>query len=271
MLTILEYTDIGSTSRGSIAIPLEPPAAQQAIDVGPSSIQSEAFRPATCIVKVMSDEDCQIAIGADPDATGAARKLKAGVEQIVTIPMGKNFKIAVAASNLGSVTGMDSLESLLKLLASPADAQVQFAAMQANADKLSAAAKEFQVASVEHKAMNDQLVQSTKDALAAKETANKAAGDVAEREARLDKDAKDQADKVAADQTAADARAKDLDAREATLTANLADLNKKGSDLADLASNLDAKSKDLTAREEAVAATETDYENRMAKLKALAG
>lgn len=269
MLYIAGYSDIGSTTRGSIPIPLEPPLSEQAIEVGPVSVRSAEFEPDICIVKLLSDEDCVIDIGDNPDASNGARKLMAGKEQVISVPMGKGFKVAVASANTGSVTGMDSLESLLKVLASPADAKSQFAAMKDKTDKLTAAAKEFQAASAEHKTINDQLVQATADALAAKADAAKAAADVVDREARLDKDARDQADKVIADKAAADARANELDAREAALTTSLADLNKKVSDLADLAGNLDARAKDLMAREEAVAASEADYESRIAKLKAL--
>jgi hypothetical protein len=270
MLYIAEYSDIGSTTRGSIAIPLEPPIGEQALDVTPNSGQSTAFKPGTCIVKLLSDEDCMIDIGVTPDATNSARKLTAGNERTVSVPAGMNFKIAVMASNTGSVTGMDSLESLMKLLASPTDAQKQFAVLQDNVAKMTAAAKDLRAAAAESKTARDQMVQATQDAASAKATTDKAAADVAVREAAFDKDSQDHADKVAADKAASDARSKVLDQREAALASNQADLDKKAAALTATSVELDAREKDLVTRENAVAASQADYEARIGKLKALA-
>lgn len=268
-LYLAEYSDVGSTQRGALAIPLEPPQGEQVIDIGPNSVQSEAFKPATCIVKLVSDEDCVIEIGSDPDATNAVRKLLTGKPETISVTVGSKFKVAVVAVNSGSVTEMDSLGSLLKLLASPADAQKQFAVLQANADKMTSAAKDLRAAGAENKTIHDQLVQATQDALTAKDEANRAAADAAARQAALDKASQNQADKIAADKVAASEQAEQLAARETELAANIAALDKKAGDIAAMANTLDTREKDLTARETAVAASQADYEARIAKLKAL--
>lgn len=269
MLYLSEYSDVGSTTRGAIAIPLEPALETHVLEVSAGNVQSATFEPQTCVITLLSDEDCLYKIGKDPDATDGGNKLIAKTEKVITVQAGSDLKIAVTAANSGSVTGMDSLESLLKLLASPADAQKQFAAMKTNTDKMTAAAKDLRAAGAENKVINDQLVVATEDALNAKAVADKAAADVAAREAALDKDMQDHADKAKADLAAAYERAKALGAREAQLTASLADLNKRGTEMADLAASMDAKAKELADRETAVAASQADYEARIAKLKAL--
>lgn len=269
MLYLAEYTDIGSTGRGSVPIPMEPAVATQVLDVTAGVVVSAAFQPTTCIVSLVADEDCMIAVGKDP--SGAQSKLRAGVEKLISVPAGAGLKVAVTAANITKTGNMDSLESLIKLLASPADAQKQYAIMQTNIDKMGAAAANLRKDSEENQTIRDQLVQSTSEALAAKAAADKAAADVAAREAALDRDTSDYADKAKADRFDADQRAKVLNEREADLTANLASLNKRGSDLADRAASLDAKEKDLKAREDAAAAIQSDYEARIARFKALTG
>lgn len=269
MLYIAEYIDIGQTTRGSIAIPLEPPVGEQAIEAGPNSVQSAAFKADTCIVRLSADEDCMIDIGGNPDATNSVRKLIAGKGQIITVPMGKGFKVAVVAAQSGSVTGMDGLESLLKLVASPADAAKQFATLQDNTAKMTAAAADLRSAGTEDRKMKDDLAKATQDALDAKGVADKAMAAVAAREAAFDKDAQDHADKVKADLAEVDARSKALDDRVTAAAEVAAVLNKRGTDLADLAANLEARSVELDAREASMTAAQADYEARIAKLKAL--
>lgn len=269
MLYIAEYFDVGSTGRGSLPIPLEPPAAEQELAVGPRSVQSEPFRKDTCLVKLMSDEDCLIAIGDDPDATNSIRKLRAGDEKIIAVQAKQRIAV-IASPNVRSVSGMDSLESLLVLMASPADGQKQFAALKEYTDTLTAAAADLKSSTAEDRAIRDQLVQATKDALASKADAAKAIEELSNREAALDRDAKDQADKAASDKAALDARSNELDAKAAELAASAADMSRKGNGLADLAGSLDERERELAAKQAALDAAQADFDGRMAKLKALA-
>jgi hypothetical protein len=96
-LYIGEYHDMVSTIRGSIEILLEPPIAEQSIEIGGKSRQSEAFSPDTCIVRLSSDADCIIAIGLDPDATDSLRRMTAGQERTIGVVAGSQMKIAVMA------------------------------------------------------------------------------------------------------------------------------------------------------------------------------
>ena len=97
MLSICEYGDIGSTPRGSVAIPQEPPHATQLILVGPASVQSKPMADNTCIVRLNASVNCGIEIGADPDATGSLRRLTADKEKIIAVAPGSKMKIAVIA------------------------------------------------------------------------------------------------------------------------------------------------------------------------------
>ena len=93
-LYIGEYHDMVSTIRGSIEIPLEPPIAEQSIEIGGKSQQSKTLSPDTCIVRLSPDADCLIAIGLDPDATDSPRRMTADREQIIGVVAGSKMKIA---------------------------------------------------------------------------------------------------------------------------------------------------------------------------------
>lgn len=273
MLYVSEYTDMGSTPRGSSSIPLEPPVRKQAVAVTAGSVLSEPFQTDTCIVSLLSDEDCLFDIGSSPDATANVSKLMAGIEKIVSVPASKGFRVAVTAADLKSIAKMDqmdSFESLVKLLAFPDQAQQHFAVMADHVARMNASAKELRDASAENKTVRDQLIQSTEDATKAWEDATKAKADIADRERTFDKDAADQAAKVKADQATLDERAKALEAREAEIIAGVASVNKKAAELASRSNELDTREADLALRVGAADAAKADYEARIAKLKALA-
>lgn len=140
-LGILEYSDVGSTQRGVLNVPLEPPHAVQSLDIGLGSVQSAPLADSTVIVRLQSTIDAVIAVGTDPDATDSPRKLMAGVEQTIAVPPGKGMRIAVMASGGMTVSGMGSLESLLTLISKPAELEKQLAALSDGAAKHTAAAQ----------------------------------------------------------------------------------------------------------------------------------
>ncbi len=145
MLSILEYSDVGSTQRGSVAIPLEPPHNVQSFEVGPASVQSKPMADNTCIVRLNASVDCAIEIGADPDATDSFRHLTAGKEKIIAVAPGSKMKIAaIATGNGAGVSGMNTIEGLLGLLTSPADFKTRL-------DTLSHAAAKADAATQAHK------------------------------------------------------------------------------------------------------------------------
>lgn len=273
MLHVAEYSDVGSTTRGATAIPLEPALDTQTLEITAGSVQSATFEPATCVITLLSDEDCMFKIGRDPNALDGGNKLIAKIEKTITVIAGSGMKIAVTAANVRSVSkmdNMDSLEALVKLLASPADAKTQFDLMAANVAKMNDSAAELRKASEEAAATRDQALQAANDAAAAKAVADVAAGDVAKRENALDQDMKDHADKVAADKADADARRQELDRGSASIAADFIAVNKRADELNALLANIQAREKELTDREAAVAADKADYEARIAKLKAIA-
>lgn len=266
-LYVGEYCDIGSTTRGSIAIPLEPPLNEQSVEITSQSKQSAPIADTTCIVKLISDADCAIAIGTDPDATNSVRYLAAGMERIITVLPGSKLKIAVVATGDGSMS--DSLGAFLKIIASPAEAQKRLDNLTKQATVIDGSAASLRSATDEHKKAKADLESATKIAQAAKAVADKAADDVAKAQAAL-ADAKDAYDaRVKADAEAAKAMAKELAEREAALNGTALDLNGKAQDIADASKNLDAREKALADKAAALAAAQADYEARIAKLKAL--
>jgi predicted Zn-dependent protease len=145
MLSILEYSDVGSTQRGSLNVPLEPPVAIQSIEVTPTSTQSAPMAASTAIVKVSSTVDAVIDVGIDPNATDSLRRLKAGDEQTLTVTPAKAMRIAVMASGTPTTSKMDSLEGLLALVTKPAE-------VKSTLDALSQATAKADAAAAEHKA-----------------------------------------------------------------------------------------------------------------------
>lgn len=273
MLYLSEYSDVGSTTRGAIAIPLEPALETHVLEVSAGNVQSATFEPQTCVVTLLSDEDCVFKIGKDPDALDGGNKLIAKTEKVIAVQAGLGLKIAVTAANVRSVSkmdNMDSLEALVKLLASPADAKKQFDLMAANVAKMNESADALRKVSEENATIRDQLIVATNDALAAKATADVAAGDVAKRENALAHDLNEHADRVAIDKAAADARTAALDQRESDMSASITVVSKKTTELADLVASLDARERALTEREAKASALQADYETRVAKLKAIA-
>jgi hypothetical protein len=138
-LTLCEYRDIGSTARGSVAIPLEPPIAEQSIELGLTSQQSKSFAPDTCLIKLMANGDCNIAIGQDPDATNSVRHVAAGREQVLAVPANSKLKIAAMAAGSNNMT--DNLGAFLTVVANPAAAQKTMADLKTQAATIDAAAK----------------------------------------------------------------------------------------------------------------------------------
>lgn len=178
-LSILEYNDVGSTSRGALNLPLEPPTAQQSIDIGPTSSVSDGLNSDTCILKVQSEVDCFISVGVDADASNSGRILRAGKSELLGVKPGSGVKVAVIATagGAGSVSGMDSLEGLLALIANPKALAKQIAALTAATSKHEAAAKEL-IGAGSAAARQDEL-DGREHALAVREA------DVAAREAEM--------------------------------------------------------------------------------------
>lgn len=267
-LYIGEYCDIGTTSRGSIPIPLDPPLAEQAVEIAGQSKQSSALAADTCIVKLMSDADCSIAIGPDPDATNSVRFLAAGKEQIITVLAGSKQRIAVVASGSGSMS--DSLGAFLKIIASPAEAQKTLDSLSKQAGQIDASAQALRVATDGHKQAKAAADAATKTAADASALAASDAADLAKQKAALQADQDAHAAKVTSDANDADAKAKDIADREAALRTSADALSRKSQRLDDTTAQLDAREKDISDREAAAVALKADYEARIAKLKALA-
>ena len=143
-LSLCEYRDIGSTARGSIPVPLEPAIAEQSIQLGHTSQQSKQFSPDTCLVKLIANADCTIAIGPDPDATNSVRHLAAGREQILSVLPGSNLMIAAIAAGNNNMS--DSLGAFLQVVANPAAAQKAMDGLKTQAAQIDVASKNLQEA-----------------------------------------------------------------------------------------------------------------------------
>lgn len=269
-LYIGEYSDIGSVGRGSVPIPQEPPHGEQAVDFSVTSKASDTLSDATCIVRLVSDDDCAISVGADPDATNSVRLVSANKEQLLTVVAGSKMKIAVVATG-GVASGFDSLDALLRIVTSPIDAKKQFDLLAVQAAKADAATKALRVASDADRMTKDDLDAATKKAEAAKAANDRSVADIAAAAAAAAAKEARRVTQVEADKTAAAARKADLDAQAVSLAA-LSDRLGLAFNKVDIAeTDLAKRETELVNAKDALAIAQAGYEERVAKLKALTG
>jgi hypothetical protein len=95
-LYIGEYADalmlIGSRP---IAAPQEPPVAEQTLAIGAGSVASAAFNVKTKFVRLHADAICSVAFDTAPTATAANHRLAQNQTELVGVPLGQNYKVAV--------------------------------------------------------------------------------------------------------------------------------------------------------------------------------
>lgn len=266
---ILEYSDAGSTPRGAIDIPLEPPSRIQTVEVGSDSIQSAAFDTETCIVKLVSDVDCVFDVGIDPDATNSFRSLLAGKEQTIVVTKGQDMKVAIKSSSTAS--GMGTLEALIKLVTSPEDAKAQIMALADQTTKLDAAAAKLSETIAEDKAIKAEILKATAEISDRQLAIEKTASGLAAMQAGIDKAKSDHETSVAAFTEHSDAKTAELNQREAELNEKDAALGGKDIQLTALEARLAAREVGIAVHEEAVANLRADYTGKLAQLKELAG
>jgi len=91
-LFITEYSRLASDSgSNSIAAPMEPSVAEQAVTVpGTSAI----FNAQTAFVMIHAQEAACLAWGTSPTATTAKQRIAAGETRFVGIPQGAGFRVA---------------------------------------------------------------------------------------------------------------------------------------------------------------------------------
>lgn len=268
-LYIGEYADIGSTPRGSIPIPLEPPRSEQSLELSATSIQSDSFSSDTSVLLLVSDVDCAIAIGADPDATTSARFLAAGQEKIVTVTLGSKLKVAAVARGSGSMS--DSLGSFLSVVADPVAAKKSLDALAKQAAVADASAQTMRVAADTNRKAKTDADAATQKAEAAKAANDRSVADVVAAAAAADAKEAQRAAQAVADQS-------DADKRKATLDAQAVALSEQADRLAVAFNKVDIAEADLSRRERVLAdglakltTAQDDYAAKLAKLKALTG
>lgn len=96
-LYISEYSDVGHLP-GLIPAAAEPAITDQLVNFAGASVQSNAFKNNTQVIRVHTDSICSIAFGANPTATTSNKRLVAGQTEYFTIGSYSNFKIAVIAN-----------------------------------------------------------------------------------------------------------------------------------------------------------------------------
>lgn len=99
-LYITEFTAMGFDVIGrQTYTSMEPPVAEQTVAIAASSAQSSTVNAETLLVRIHTDSNCSIAIGTNPTATTASRRLPANAVEYVTVPKGKDYRIAVIENN----------------------------------------------------------------------------------------------------------------------------------------------------------------------------
>jgi hypothetical protein len=97
MLYITEYSSMAIDGRNSvIPAPITPPLAEQCIEVGLSSTESEPFQGSTKFIAVSPDEACCIAFGVHPEATNVAHRIFAGETRYYGVHQGHRLAVIAA-------------------------------------------------------------------------------------------------------------------------------------------------------------------------------
>jgi hypothetical protein len=93
VLYIAEFAGMAPVATGVAPISDDPPLAEQTVAIGGGSVQSAAFHRSTRFIRVHTDVVCSIAMGLNPTATAAKRRLAANQTEYFGIqPL---WKIAV--------------------------------------------------------------------------------------------------------------------------------------------------------------------------------
>lgn len=93
---ISEYPGLAAIGTTISAIPPEPSIVDQAIAIGATSVQSNAFSTTTRLILLSSDTACSILFGADPVATVVNKRIPANVPMGFAVVPGQ--KVAVIAN-----------------------------------------------------------------------------------------------------------------------------------------------------------------------------
>lgn len=96
-LYISEYADVGHLP-GLIPAGAEPNINDQLVNFAGASVQSNAFKSNTQIVRIHPDAICSIAFGTNPTATTTNKRMVAGQTEYFTIGAYSNLKVAVIAN-----------------------------------------------------------------------------------------------------------------------------------------------------------------------------
>jgi hypothetical protein len=96
VLYITEFASQGQDARGwKMVVADQPPAAEQTVAIGASSVQSSAFNALTKFVRVSTDAVCSIEFGTNPTATAVNMRMAANTAEYFSVPIGASYKVAV--------------------------------------------------------------------------------------------------------------------------------------------------------------------------------
>lgn len=96
-LQITEFTASVIDNVRMFPVAVFPPISTQSVAVSGASAQSAVLHDATRLVRIVSDENCRIAVAANPTATAASMPMQAGVTEYFGVPGYSGFKIAAIA------------------------------------------------------------------------------------------------------------------------------------------------------------------------------
>jgi hypothetical protein len=92
VLFIAEYADSGFIT-GPVAVGKEPAHTNQTVAIGAGSVQSNAFKSNTLLVRLHSDVICSIAFGDNPTASATSARMAANQTEYFQVKPGQ--KVAV--------------------------------------------------------------------------------------------------------------------------------------------------------------------------------
>lgn len=93
-LYISEYADVGHLP-GLIPAGAEPNITDQLVNFAGASVQSNAFKNNTQVVRLHTDATCSVLFGTNPTVTTSNKRMVGGQTEYFTIGAYSNLKVAV--------------------------------------------------------------------------------------------------------------------------------------------------------------------------------
>jgi hypothetical protein len=98
-LYVTEFNAGGGVSNFPLSAAQQTPVAEQTVNIGGASAQSNAFNANTTLVRLHTDAICSIEFGANPTSTALKARMAANQTEYFSIPPNSGWKVAVITNS----------------------------------------------------------------------------------------------------------------------------------------------------------------------------